>query len=214
MELPGLDVDLGDTDHPLMAEVRRIAPTSPKGQKRILSIKHPLVYRIRVSDFRGATWVDMGHRIVWLCGTRGREEGSDEDAYNWFAELHAAGRLLPSDDDLLRDRAEAVTRLQRGLRVAITELFEAASEEPGTEHRTDLGGWIPARMLILREATMEEVWCALDIRGTDGAFVPERLLDLLFVTLEEHVGAAAFEVRGDWPTGKLDWAEVVRYGIR
>ena len=47
-----------------MDELRRVAPTSPTGQKRILSIDHPLVYRIRVSSERGATWLDEPRSIV------------------------------------------------------------------------------------------------------------------------------------------------------
>jgi hypothetical protein len=70
IELPGLDIDLGDLDHPLLEEARRLAPTSPQGQKRILAIDHPLVYRIRVSDYRSVTWVDEEHDIVWLCAAR------------------------------------------------------------------------------------------------------------------------------------------------
>lgn len=31
----------------MVEETRRVAPESPKGQKRILGIDHPLVYRIR-----------------------------------------------------------------------------------------------------------------------------------------------------------------------
>ena len=56
--LPELAVDLGELDHPWLAELRRIAPQSPTGQKRILSIAEPLVYRLRVSSERGATWID------------------------------------------------------------------------------------------------------------------------------------------------------------
>src|ERR1700676_5720534 len=77
--LPDLGVDLGDLDHPFLDELRRIAPTSPDGQKRILSIAHPLVYRIRVSSERGATWADDGHSIVWLCAVHRREQDSDDD---------------------------------------------------------------------------------------------------------------------------------------
>ena len=58
LELPGLRVDLGEIDDSWMDELRRIAPISPQGQKRVLSIAHPLVFRLRVSSFRGATWVD------------------------------------------------------------------------------------------------------------------------------------------------------------
>ena len=114
VDLSGLDVDLGDLDHPFLEELRRVTPVSPKGQKRILSIDHPLVYRLRVSSERGATWVDDSDEIVWLCSAHRREDDSDEDAYAYFAQLHAAGALLPDDDDRLRDRAEGALRLQRG----------------------------------------------------------------------------------------------------
>ena len=50
------------------------------GQKRILSISYPLVYRLRVSSERGAAWLDE-EGIVWLCAVRRREEGSDDDAF-------------------------------------------------------------------------------------------------------------------------------------
>lgn len=33
-------------DHPLVAGARRLAPAAPRGQKRILTIDRPLVYRI------------------------------------------------------------------------------------------------------------------------------------------------------------------------
>jgi len=92
LELPGLDTDLGELDDAWIAELRRIAATSPTGQKRILAIDHPLVYRLRVSSERGATWVDEDG-VVWLCAVRRREEGSDDDAFAWFAELHQDGRL-------------------------------------------------------------------------------------------------------------------------
>jgi hypothetical protein len=143
VELPGLDVDLGEIEHPLLEEVRRLAPTSPKGQKRILAIDHPLVYRIRVSDYRGATWVDEEHNIVWLCAARQREKGSEEDAYRYFEDLHNQGRLLPTSDDDVRDRAEAAIRLQRALTAELLGLVEQALATPGNEKHQDLGGWLP-----------------------------------------------------------------------
>jgi hypothetical protein len=55
LETPPVEIDLGELDHPLMAEARRLAPAAPREQKRILSIKHPLVYRLRHGRWRGAT---------------------------------------------------------------------------------------------------------------------------------------------------------------
>lgn len=219
-ELPTLDVDLGDLHHSLLDELKRVAPTSPTGQKRILSIDHPLVYRIRVSSFRGATWVDewgvdlQELVIVWLCAAHRREANSDDDAYTYFAALQSSGNLLPDHDDRLRDRAEAAIRLQRGLTAGLLGLLDRAMEHRGTEQRSDLGDWLPCRVLILPGEDLEEIWCALCVRGTDGTFIPEPLRDLLFATLEGHVAPATFETRNEWPTGDVEWFEVVRLGLR
>ncbi len=169
-----------------MTELRRIAPTSPDGQKR----------------------------IVWLCAAHRREGGSQDDAYAFFSELHEAGRLLPDEDDSLRDRAEAAIRLQRGLTADLIELLGLALAEPDSEHRGDLGDWLPCRMFVLQGDGVEEIWCALSVRSADGAFVRETVRDLLFAALEQHVAPALFEARNDWPSGAIEWFEVVRLGVR
>lgn len=212
--LPGLDVDLGEIDQPLLEEVRRLAPTSPQGQKRILAIDHPLVYRVRVSDYRGATWVDEERDIVWLCAARTREEGSDEDAYRYFGHLHERGNLLPTDNDYLRNRAEGAIRLQRGLTAELLGLVDQAMATPGTEYRQDLGESLPCRVLVLEGGGVHEIWCALGTRAIDGSGVKPQLRDLLFAALEGHVAPALFEPRSDWPTGPVNWAEVVVLGLR
>lgn len=189
------------------------SPRSP-GQKRILSIEHPVVYRLRHSTQRGLTWVDTEHRIVWLCAVHRREHGSDDDAYAWFGRLHADGRLLPSADDLLRDRVESVTRLQRGLRTELLRMVDHAVLRAGTEITIDLGHYLPARALVLPGDGVEEIWCALSSRATDGSQVRAALRDILFAALESHFPAAVFEVRRDWPGGVLGWWEAVRLGLR
>lgn len=213
-ELPGLDIDLGDLDQPLLEEARRLAPTSPQGQKRILAIDHPLVYRIRVSNYRGVTWIDQEHDIVWLCAARRREEGSEEDAYRYFQHLNELGNLLPTDDDYLRDRAEAAIRLQRGLTAELLGLVDLALATAGNEYRQDLGGWFPCRVLVLEAGGVQEIWCALGTRAADGTGIKPGLRDLLFAALAQHVAPALFEPRSDWPTGPVSWAEVVVLGLR
>ena len=48
MPVPEDTVDLGELDHPLLAEARRLAPNAPQGQKRIEAIAPPpLVFRLR-----------------------------------------------------------------------------------------------------------------------------------------------------------------------
>ncbi len=99
LELPTVDVDLGGLDHPLLAEARRVAPTAPIGQKRILAIAHPLVYRLRHGRWRGATWHESEAARFWLLAGAQREAGTREDAYEVFVALQEAGQLLPADDD-------------------------------------------------------------------------------------------------------------------
>ena len=211
--LPNLDADLGaDVDHPLIDELRRLAADSPIGQKRVLSIDHPLVYRLRVARHRGATWVDEEHGIVWLCAARAREDGSADDAFAWFADLHAAGRLLPTDDDRRRDRAEAAVRLQRGLTAELLHLFDMAQAASGTEHHAELGDWLPCRLLVIGD-DVQEIWCALSLRAGERSVSPA-LRDLLFAALESYVAPAIFEARDDWRGDPIEWFEVVRLGIR
>ncbi|MGD0455920.1 MAG: hypothetical protein ABSB69_20230, partial [Solirubrobacteraceae bacterium] len=111
VEVPSVEIDLGSLEHPLIAEARRLAPAAPRGQRRILSIEHPLVYRLRHGRWRGATWLETETARFWLCAGAQREEGSGEDAYEIFAALHRAGRLLPDDDDRLRDELERNARI-------------------------------------------------------------------------------------------------------
>jgi hypothetical protein len=70
---------------------------------------------------------------------------------------------------------------------------------PGIRHR--LGG-------------IDEIWCALSVRATNGTHVRDELRDILFAALEAYFPDAIFEVRGDWPTGHVDWWEAVRLGLR
>ena len=214
LRVPALDADLGELDHPWMDELRRMAPTAPLGQKRVLSIDRPLIYRLHSSFQRAATWLDEERGVVWLCAVHRRDEGSEDDAYAWFARLHAAGELLPSDDDRLRDRAEAVIRLQRGLTAELLQLVGDALTRKGVELRADLGQFLPCRVLVLASHGTEEIWCALSTRATQGAHVRDELRDILFGALEAHFPDAIFEVRGDWPMGQAEWWETVRLGLR
>ena len=103
---PDLGVDVSAFDDPWLAELRRVVPTSPVGQKPDLAIERPLVYWLRVPSERGATWLDETGGVVGICAVRRREGGSDEDAYEWFVEIHGWGTPLPSGSDRLRDQAE------------------------------------------------------------------------------------------------------------
>src|SRR5205085_1636063 len=48
---------------------------------------------------RGAVWHDEENEVIWLCGYQLHESGAPDDAFPYFKDLDAEGRLLPSDDD-------------------------------------------------------------------------------------------------------------------
>jgi hypothetical protein len=49
------------------------------------------VYRLRHGRWRAATWFEGEAGRFWLCAAAQRDAGSLDDAYEFFAALHAAG---------------------------------------------------------------------------------------------------------------------------
>ncbi len=212
LHLPPVEVDLGGLDHPLLDEARRLAPTAPRGQKRILSIEHPLIYRLRHGRWRGATWLEIDAARFWLCASAQREQGSGEDAYEVFAALHRAGRLLPDEDDRLRDALERNARIIDAANDTIGSALAEASAHPDRDIAISLAGLVDVRLHVT--ASGEEVWVAIATQATDGRVVEERLRDVLFGLVLTAAEALLWEPRADWPSGELAWFEVARLGLR
>jgi hypothetical protein len=212
MEVPPVELDLGSLNHPLLGEARRLAPTSPRGQKRILSIERPLVYRLRHGRWRGATWLEAEAARFWLCAGALREEGSGEDAYEVFAALHRAGRLLPDGDDRLRDELERNARIIDDAADSISFILADALNHRDRDVTACFGGLVGVRLHVT--APGEEVWVAIATQAVDGRFVEERLRDVLFGLVLDAAEAELWEPRADWPSGELAWFEVARLGLR
>lgn len=212
LDLPPVEVDLGSLDHPLVAEARRLAPSAPRGQKRILSIRQPLVYRLRHGRWRGATWLEAGEARFWLCAGALREEGSGDDAYELFAALHQADRLLPDEDDLLRDAVERNARIIDDAAASVLGALDEAFARRGRDIAVPFGGEIDARLHVTSSG--DEIWVAIATQASDGRFVDERLRDVLFRVVLDAARAEVWEPRADWPSGELAWFEVARLGLR
>ena len=212
VDIPPVEVDLGALDHPLVAEARRVAPTSPRGQKRILAIDHPLVYRLRHGRWRGATWLETYEGRFWLCAGAQRAAGSAEDAYEHFIALHNAGRLLPDDDDRLRDALERTARIIDAAAAVIPEALADALVRRGRDVALRFGDLVDARLHAT--AAGDEIWVAIATQAADGRFVDERLRDVLFRLVFDAAEAELWEPRADWPSGELAWFEVARLGLR
>lgn len=212
LQLPPIETDLGKIEHPLLEETRRLAPTAPAGQKRILAIEHPLVYRLRHGRWRGATWLEDDAERFWLCGAALREQGARNDPYELFVALHDAGRLLPDGDDRLRDAAERNARIIDAAADSIEGALKDASEHTGQDVPLRLDGLVDLRLHVT--APGDEVWVAIATRATDERVVEEILRNVLFRLVFEAAGAELWEPRPDWPSGQLAWFEVARLGLR
>ena len=215
LDLPPLDQLLDDIQHPWMDELRRTMADSPKGQKRILVIKSPHVFRLRVSDERGATWVDKSCEVVWLCAVQRREDGSEDDAFSYFEELHTREQLLPGSDDALRMKLETVLFQHKLNRDALFALVDYALAHPREEITMNLSNEIPCRVIVLEANGMQELWCGLSVKAENGQYIDTRRRDLLIAELERHLAPAEAEGRDDWATGEpVEWFEAVRLVIR
>jgi hypothetical protein len=123
-----------------------------------------------------------------------------------------AGRLLPDDDDRLRDVLERNARIIDAAADSIPAALAEAFDQPDRDVAVSLGGLIEAR--IHATAPGEEVWIAIATQATDGLFVDERLRDVLFGLALAAAGAVLWEPRADWPSGELAWFEVACLGLR
>jgi hypothetical protein len=121
---------------------------------------------------------------------------------------------VPSDDDHLRDRAEEAIRLHRRLTSDLVAPTDQALASRGTQCTAELDQWLPCRVLMLEGDGIEEIWCGLSVRTSDGAFIRPEVRDLLFASLEDYLTPAVLEARDDWPTGEAGWFEAVRLGPR
>lgn len=93
-------------------------------------------------------------------------------------------------------------------------MVDEAFASSGKEATANLADWLPCRALVLDDDGLQEIWCALSVRGTDGTFVAEHQRDLLFAELEDYLAPIEMEARTDWPTGDAQWWEAVHFGVR
>jgi hypothetical protein len=185
--LPSPNELLDDIEGPWMDELRRIAPTAPTSQKRILSIGTPMVHRLRVSSERGATWIDAARNVVWLCAVHKREADSDDEA------------------------VYAHTQLTK----ALMELFEVALNEPGKTQEAALCDLVPCRLVATQGNGLQEVWCSLCLQTTSGEFINEKRREYLFAELERRCAPSVVEIQDCWIDGEeVPWFESVRLLIR
>jgi len=211
--VPDLGVEMVP-DHPVVREVRRIRDSAPEGLRRIASIASPPVFKVRVSRWRGAVWIDEGLGIVWLLATSWREEGSRSDAYEVFERLHRDGRLLPDDADHLRDRAETAARFLRELPAQVESSLAFARKHPDRDLEGNLGETIPIRLCVEREPALDALWLAVCGQDVYGDHLRPELRNVIFATYERYAGPGEWEPVYVWRDGRsLQRYECARFGL-
>jgi hypothetical protein len=124
------------------------------------------VYRLAYGDrHRGATWYDERHGVVWLLAYAQHQFEDRGDAFPYFKELDAEGKLLPAPVDyeaLLRERDD---RLQSTIGRDAERLLLEARETPGREVVGVLGGSVEVTVAITVVEPLRELHVAVQMVG-------------------------------------------------
>lgn len=143
---------------------------------------------------------------------RAARGGLSEDAYEGFAALQQADRLLPDEGDRLRDALERNARIIDDATGSIPAALDDAFARRGGDVAVRFGFEVDARLHVASAG--DEVWVAIATQAADDRFVDERLRDVLFRLVFDAAEAELWEPRADWPLGELAWLEVARLGLR
>lgn len=178
---------------------------SPIDSKLVSPLRGGLeAYRLAYGDrHRGATWFDEDHGVVWLLAYAQHEFEGAGDAFPYFKDLHARGRLLPDETDyeaLFRDRASRFAGVARHDAV---QLLEAARASPGTEHAGLVGGEVGVGVVVEVVETLSETYLAIRLKGLG----TETLPILLAAFFPSH-SFEDIESTQELPTRPLDSDEI------
>jgi hypothetical protein len=214
LRTPPLHIDLGLIAHPLLNEARRLAQTSPLGQKRILAIIEAPVFRLRVSSMRGATWVEADARL-WLLAAQERRAGSRDDAYLYFVALSRRGRLFPAAEDQARLEAEEVAQRAGRLRAEVAticaDLRREIAHRPEFEFKRDLVGIYPTRIKVIA-GDPTQVWVAVSIFDASRSPYRKGWRTTIFAEFEKGLSPCEFDFSADFgQEAAKDWEEACLY---
>lgn len=126
----------------------RRAEMGSAGQESIRSLLPEIVaFSLHVGRWRGATWHHREAGVIWLLAVGYHREGHVDDAYTYFEQLKAAGRLLPDREDMLAFVRSQAPTLARSLLNDVPGLVATAREQPGVIHSGTIGGRIRVRVV-------------------------------------------------------------------
>ena len=187
---------------------RSAAPTDTRRVEPLTSGRE--VYTLGYGHrHRAATWHDEHNGVIWLCAYGRHESGAPDDAFPYFKELDAEGRLLPMREDyerLVQDRGRRFTD-------AVVEdaqrLLTEARNEPGVEKPGVLADAVAAGVAVEVVETLEETYVA--IRAAD---LRPGWLDIVLAAFFPDANMRGWEPTDDFPTRSLRWDELCYRHLR
>lgn len=199
-----------DLDHPALQELRRLAPSTPQGQKAIAQLHdHGFHgFRLRFSNHRGCTWHDGNEDIVWLLAYALHQGGDEDDCYNYFEDLYSSQLLTPTNADVQAVRLEQLFHAQVprfGKEVA--GAIQDALYSPEVVVELDNEALLPVKVRVAVEPVDEEELVEIVVAFFHSTALDHRVAQVIHTLLLNEVS----EILGLPPAEKWEVSTGYRY---
>jgi hypothetical protein len=164
----GLPMEELAARHPMVRAFVNQRSQSVSGQETIQGLTSKIVgFSLHNGDDRAITWYQEKAGVVWLLASAFHRSGQRGDAYPYFRELDAAGRLLPTLTDFQALTESQASTLARSLITDVPRLLREARRIPGQIVRGQIGGRISVR-LIQEDGERRMLTVAISLRVSPG----------------------------------------------
>lgn len=187
----------------------------PTGTRQVtpLTSGHEMWVLSYGNNHRGATWHQVTQRVIWLCAYGWHRSGEEDDAFNHFRALDAAGELVPAADDyddLFRERDERFADLAPG---DAQQLLTDARNAPGVAFDGRIGGEHGVAVTVEAADDLEALWVAVD-----GTTFPPDWVGTLFAAFAPDAAFSDWE----WPSSTFpsrdlregEWSALLHHSLQ
>lgn len=176
---------------------------SPFGAEKLRPITtNAEVYTLHAGRWRGATWHDADHNVVWLLGCGYHRSGEHTDVYPYLKDLDAKAELFPTAEDYeiffeLQDYTFA-----RALVEEVPAILEWARGQSGTEIVALIADRIRIGVVFEIAGEIEVTWLAVSMRLLPGETeLPPEWMPLLLAAFYPRVANPMdFQIAPQLPT--------------